>query len=149
MLLFGPIATNAASVGSFLPVAPMNQFRRTHTATLLANGRVLVAGGSPLAPAATSELYDPVTLTWTNSGALSVGREFHTATLLPDGRVIVTGGQTANQLLASTEAYDTPSGQWTGAGALSLTNRKSSMTPLAPSSTSSRLVTRWSPTIAV
>jgi len=52
----------------------MSQFRRQHTATLLLNGKVLVAGGTPLSPAATSELYDPVTTTWTNSGSLTVGR---------------------------------------------------------------------------
>ena len=48
--------------------------------------------------AATSELYDPTTQTWTNSGALNLGREFHTATALTDGSVMVTGGQTANRL---------------------------------------------------
>src|SRR5204863_3335449 len=95
-----------------------SQFRKDHTATLLSNGKVVVAGGRPLAQAATSELYDPMTQTWTNSGALNTGREFHTATLLLDGRVVVTGGQTANQLLAGTEVYDPPTGRWIGAGAL-------------------------------
>jgi len=98
----------------------MGQFRRDHTATLLLNGTVLVAGGAPFAQAATSEIFDPFTATWTNSGPLNTGREFHTATLLQDGRVVVTGGQTASQLLASTEVYDPSSGRWTGAGSLNI-----------------------------
>ena len=58
----------AAATGSFTLVGSMKQFRRLHTATLLLNGKVLVAGGAPLLPAATSEIYDPFTTTWTNSG---------------------------------------------------------------------------------
>jgi len=96
----------------------MNQFRRQHTATRLSNGKVIVAGGVPFAQAATSELDDPVTQIWTNSGALNIGREFHSATLPADGQVMVTGGQTANQLLAQTEVYDPSSGRWIGAGSL-------------------------------
>src|SRR6266704_4180136 len=117
-LVLNSVAAQPAPAGSFLLVGPMRQFRKVHTATLLSNGKVLVAGGVPFAQAATSELYDPTTQTWTNSGALNLGREFHTATLLQDGRVMVTGGQTANQLLASTEVYDPPSGRWIGAGDL-------------------------------
>src|SRR6266705_3545180 len=90
-------AAQPASAGSFSLVGSMSQFRKLHSATLLSNGKVLVAGGSPFAQAATSELYDPTTQTWTNSGALSLGRELHTATLLADGSVMVTGGQTANR----------------------------------------------------
>jgi hypothetical protein len=110
----------SAASGSFTPVQPMNQFRRQQTATLLLDGRVLVAGGAPFLPAATSELYDPFTTRWTNSGALALGRKYHSATLLQDGRVVVTGGQTANQLLASTEVYHPPSGRWIGAGDLNV-----------------------------
>src|SRR5437763_1460459 len=99
-------AASARAGGSFTLGQPMKQFRKLHTATLLSNGKVLIAGGRPLAEGAVSELYDPDTESWTTSGALNLGREFHTATLLNDGRVIVTGGQTANRLLGSTEVYD-------------------------------------------
>ena len=109
---------HSAPIGSFTLVGSMTQFRRDHTATLLLNGTVLVAGGAPILPATTSEIFDPFTATWTNSGSLDTGRQFHTATLLQDGRVVVTGGQTASQLLASTEVYDPPSGRWTGVGDL-------------------------------
>ena len=121
--VFATLALSSTSVdaaGSFTVVGPMSQFRKFHTATLLPDGKVIVAGGTPLAQAATSEIYDPSAQTWTNSGALNLGRELHTATLLVDGRVMVTGGQTANQLLAQTEVYDPPSGRWIGAGSLNV-----------------------------
>src|SRR2546427_1882434 len=114
-LVLHSAAAQPASSGSFSLVGSMSQFRRVHTATLLLNGTVLVAGGAPFLPAATSEIYDPFTTTWTNSAPLNTGREFHTAILLQDGRVVVTGGQTASQLLSSTEVYDPAGGRWTGA----------------------------------
>src|SRR5689334_172110 len=77
-----------APVGVFTLTQPMTSFRKNHTSTLLRNGKVLVGGGRPFAQAAVSELYDPATQTWTNSGPLNLGRVFHTATLLIDGRVV-------------------------------------------------------------
>jgi hypothetical protein len=117
--LVGP-AFAAAPVhsGSFTLVHPMKQFRRQQTATLLLDGKVLVVGGEPFIQAATSELYNPVSASWTDSGPLTTGRTFHTATLLQDGRVAVTGGQTASQLLRSTEIYDPLGGRWTAGGDL-------------------------------
>jgi len=112
------LAAQAASTGSFSLVGSMSQFRKAHTATLLLNGKALVAGGAPFLPAATSEIYDPLTTTWTNAAPLNTGREFHTATLLQDGRVVVTGGQTASQLLSSTEVYNRAGGRWIEAGDL-------------------------------
>src|SRR5215471_7967498 len=117
-MALSPVSAHSATSGSFTLVEPMKQFRRQQTATLLLDGRVLVAGGAPFAQARTAELYDPVTASWTDSGPLAIGREFHTASLLQDGRVVVTGGQTANQLLGSTEIYDPLSGRWNGAGDL-------------------------------
>src|SRR4030095_5309548 len=117
-LVLNSVAIQPVSSGSFSLVGSMSQFRRAQTATLLSNGKVLVAGGVPFAQAATSQIYDPVAQTWTNSGRLSTGRDFHTATLLQDGRVVVTGGQSANQLLASTEVYEPSSGRWLSAGPL-------------------------------
>jgi hypothetical protein len=59
-----------------------------HTATLLTDGKVLVAGGG----SDTAELFDPSTGTFTAIGKLSAARAYHTATLLADGKVLVTGG---------------------------------------------------------
>src|SRR4051794_23454670 len=75
-------------------VNPMGAFRDNHTATLLPNGKVLVAGGQRdgnETPGA--ELFDPATGAWTNTGSMLVARVYHTATLLPNGKVLVTGGE--------------------------------------------------------
>ena len=62
------------------------------TATLLPNGKVLVAGGSGDGVLASAELYDPATGKWTATGRLNAGHERHTATLLPNGDVLVAAG---------------------------------------------------------
>jgi hypothetical protein len=61
-----------------------------HTATLLPNGKVLIAGGNGYCK--TAEIYDPATDGFTTVGNLSIGRLNHGAALLPDGRVLVAGG---------------------------------------------------------
>lgn len=68
--------------------------RYRHTATPLADGRVLVIGGrNSGGPLASAEVFDPVTEAWTSAGTLTTGpRYWHTATPLPDGRVLVAGG---------------------------------------------------------
>jgi hypothetical protein len=96
--------------------------RYEHTATLLTNGKVLVAGGNNFhyGPAIT-ELYDPASGTWTTTGALKTPRYGHTATLLRDGKVLAVGG--LNQYILSptngAELYDPVSGTWTTTGHLS------------------------------
>nr|WP_255371521.1 kelch repeat-containing protein [Cupriavidus sp. YR651] len=70
----------------------MRQARDFHTATLLASGRVLVAGGIESTDLFVSELYDPATGNWSQVGSLEQMREQHTATLPADGRVLVAGG---------------------------------------------------------
>jgi N-acetylneuraminic acid mutarotase len=89
--------------------ATMLSTRAFHTATLLADGRVLVAGGeSATGPyLATTELYDPITNRWTFAGPLSATRGAHTASLLPDGRVLVAGGWGSGpDTTASAEIYE-------------------------------------------
>lgn len=94
----------------FVSVSPMNNARNFHTATLLTNGNVLVAGGFPMGTRA--ELYDPETDTWIDTGALRVARAFHTATLLPDGKVLVTAGSQSGALSTSAELYDPATATW-------------------------------------
>jgi uncharacterized protein (TIGR03437 family) len=110
---FWSVTKNAAGATTELSV-----FRAGQTATLLPNGKVLVAGGQSLlgtAPSAlnSAELYDPETGAWTATGALNQARFNHTATLLPNGKVLIVGGDAVSQVLNSAELYDPVSGVWT------------------------------------
>ena len=80
--------------GSWTATGSLNTARLDHTATLLPNGKVLVAGGldSSFNASASAELYDPASGSWTATGSLNTARYFHTATLLPNGKVLVAGG---------------------------------------------------------
>jgi hypothetical protein len=112
----------------------MNNPRKNHSATLLPDGRVLVAGGrSGVVSTATltsAEIFNPVTGIWTPTGSLNEARWIHTAALLPDGKVLVAGGiggnpavsTNAQPFLDSAEVYDPATGIWTPTG--SLTNRR-------------------------
>ncbi len=96
--------------------------RDEHTATLLPNGKVLIAGGAGtdgITPLATAELYDPASGTWGVTGNLATPRYGHTATLLPNGKVLVVGGNNQNDIyFTSAELYDPASGTWSAAGSL-------------------------------
>src|SRR5207253_2139636 len=92
--------------------------RTNHTATLLPNNQVLVAGGFHNAVNGSAELYDPVTGAWTATGNLRTKRGRHTATLLPDGKVLVAGGSDGNGYLSDAELYDPATGTWTPTGSL-------------------------------
>jgi len=93
--------------------------REGHVATLLENGLVLVAGGIDARGniAASAELYNPVTGTFTTTGSMGSARYDSTLTLLPRGDVLAAGG--ANQGrggLSSAELYDPATGTWSASG---------------------------------
>jgi len=111
----------AGDSGVFANTGSLATARRYHTATLLPNGKVLVAGGVNSGNALVSaELYDPASGTWTATGSLATARYFHTETLLPNGKVLVAGGfdSSGSNALASAELYDPASGTWTATGSL-------------------------------
>ncbi|HSF24930.1 MAG TPA: kelch repeat-containing protein, partial [Blastocatellia bacterium] len=80
------------NTGRWSNTGQLNIRRMSHTATLLPNRKVLVAGGSLFSSLVTSELYDPDTGTWSFTDNLNTPRSDHTATLLPDGKVLIVGG---------------------------------------------------------
>jgi hypothetical protein len=86
--------------------------RNNHTATLLANGKVLVAGGRGSSGILNeAELYDPIADSWSSTGSLATARDDHTATLLQNNSVLVAGGLGGGpptMILGSAELYLQP-----------------------------------------
>lgn len=90
--------------------------RRRHTATLLPDGRVFIAGGFDASADffrlwTTNELYDPVAGVFGPVPELAEGREGHTATRLNSGEVLLAGGQGSDATLSSTEIYEPSAGR--------------------------------------
>jgi hypothetical protein len=104
--------------GTWTMTNSLSQARANHTATLLPDGKVLIAGGASNTTAiATAETYDPTTGTWKTVGSMSAARYYHTATLLLNGKVLVAGGRKPD-LLANGALYDPISEAWTDTGPL-------------------------------
>src|SRR3989441_679239 len=108
--------------GTWRTVAALNQARAGHTATLLRDGRMLVAGGTDgLTALATLEVYDPATRTFSHApSTLLAPRQDHTATLLNDGRLLVVGGSNSLGALNSAELYDPVGGTIVPGGPLNV-----------------------------
>ena len=97
----------AQSAQTFTATGSMAVPRAGHTAALLPNGKVLIAGGG----SATVELYDPSTGTFTATGAMTASKDVVSATLLPDGRVLLIESRNA-------ELYDPSTGTVTATGSM-------------------------------
>src|SRR5579859_5523741 len=89
-----------AQQGTFVSTGSLNVSRAYGTATLLSDGKVLVAGGysGENGPSLQSaEIYDPATGAFTMTGNMTSARVGHTATLLGNGKVLIAGGNADNQ----------------------------------------------------
>jgi WD40 repeat protein len=99
------------ATASFTPTGSMATPRGLHTAVLLPNGKVLVAGGfNATGNLASAELWDPATGTFGPTGTMGSTRSQHTATLLPNGKVVVIAGFGAP---STAEIYDPATGAFT------------------------------------
>ena len=135
----------------FVATGSMHTARSDATATLLKNGKVLIAGGGNLADMykedvyASAELYDPTSGTFTSTGSMTAARSDATATLLQNGKVLIAGGwgcsdprQCTNVAegaiahnLASAELYDPDTGKFTKTGSMA-TPRTNATATLLP-----------------
>src|SRR5438067_6678137 len=102
---------------SWVPTGSLFTARTRHTATLLPNGKVLVAGGNNGPALSSAELYDRATGTWTATGSLGTARERQTATLLPNGKVLVAG-RSYGPVFNRPDLYDPATATWTATGSL-------------------------------
>jgi hypothetical protein len=110
--------------GKFVATGSMTRGRDGHTATLLLDGRVLMAGGEGYDEGRSAEMYDPKTGKFSRTGSMAVGRWVATATLLLDGRVLIFGGweytdRDHRAESASAELYDPRTGTFARTGSLS------------------------------
>ncbi|MDH4263332.1 MAG: chitobiase/beta-hexosaminidase C-terminal domain-containing protein [Spirochaetia bacterium] len=104
----------------FSDTGSMASARYWHTATLLANGKVLITGGlsGGQGPVATAEIYDPALGTFAATGSMASARYNHTATLLANGKVLITGGHNGAAVVATAEIYDPALGTFAATGSM-------------------------------
>jgi N-acetylneuraminic acid mutarotase len=124
---FGDVVATAElydpETGTWSTTSGMAVARRSATATLLRDGRVLIIGGSFGGSSvsngiASAELYDPASGVWSTAASMRAARQYHTATLLTDGTVLVAGGfgSAIGEIMASAEVYDPADDTWSVIG---------------------------------
>jgi hypothetical protein len=117
--------------GKFTMTGSLHRARDYQTATLLHDGRVLIAGGDIDAPVTSAELYDPSTGKFALSGSTPTSIWLHAATLLQDGRVLITGGRATNDSIYSTACvYDPKTGKFTRTGSMTASRQEHTATLL-------------------
>ncbi len=110
------------ATGKFRATGSLVKPRQGHAAALLADGRVLIAGGSDLDGNAlnTAEIWDPKTGKFTATGSMTSARDAATATTLKNGKVLVAGGSAHGSAPAFAELYDPATGKFTRTGSMAV-----------------------------
>lgn len=127
------VSGGEAGTGQFRSAGRMLAARMAHTATRLADGRVLLVGGYGAGNAylASAELYNPTTGRFTPTGRMGTARAGHVATLLADGRVLVAGGVGEGWMfLNSAEVYDPATDTFRPTGAMAVPRESHTATRL-------------------
>ena len=117
----GPFLHDAPA-GRLESTASMSVARMAHTASLLPDGRVLVAGGFTAEEnvSRSAELYDPARARFSPLPRMITVRHSHTATVLPGGKVLLVGGYAAgNAVVATAELFDPATNSFSPTGSLS------------------------------
>ena len=116
----------------FTVACTMKTARKSHTATLLENGLVLVTGGDDRSASyATAELFNPDTDSFAPTGDMTNARTGHTATLLANGNVLITGGRNASgRALSTVEIFDPTRGSFASTGSMSFARESHTATLL-------------------
>lgn len=132
--IYDPTSRSFTSTGSMIVA------RAYSSATLLGNGKVLIAGGTSSAPngspslgaLASAELYDPTSGTFSSTGSMTAARMFPIATLLSNSTVLITGGVDSNgNILSSAEIYNPGTGTFTATASMSTSRYTQTATLLA------------------
>ena len=118
-------STNRAPIGAVALATPLLEPRSGHTATLLPDGKVLIAGGMRRNQDfyKSAELYDPSTGQFQPAGEMSERRVGQVAILLRSGKVLIAGGWVGHGCTDSAELYDPASGKFTAIAAKMMTRR--------------------------
>lgn len=144
----GPTEVYSATSRKWTASAPLAQPRAQESVTALSDGRVLVAGGTAVLPAAEAyqnsltgnveyrpraEVFDPVAGEWSPAGDMVQPRIQHTATLLSDGRVLVSGGVAPGRagIVPTAEIWDPRSRTWSPTGSMNEQRTRHTATRLA------------------
>jgi large repetitive protein len=123
---------------AFQYIGSLNAARKAHAASVLKDGRVLITGGSAVAPdgstiALTStEIYDPNSTFLSPGPMLKAARYGHSSTTLIDGTVLLAGGNNGSADLASLEVFDPVANSMTTSSATLSTPRNGHVALLLP-----------------
>jgi hypothetical protein len=127
------VLADVPRAGSVSPAPPMLEPRSGHTATLLPNGEVLIAGGMRRNQDfyRSAELYDAVAGRFQATGEMSIARVGHAAVLLRSGKVLIAGGWVGHDCTDSTELYEPGTGRFTAISKMNYKRGRPSATLLS------------------